>query len=156
MPYILKALDIIICFHPGYIYKTDSSTKNKGFTTPGVIAGVAAALVLLLALILVAFYIQCHPTVGSPLLLIQVSSKCCLHLFLQTGWRSDTTCPHHIICFTCRDARATGPPWSFKSSSLVTRKWREKAMKDTASLKLGLAEIRILVDNICKKWHYKH
>ncbi|XP_061567500.1 plexin domain-containing protein 1-like isoform X2 [Cololabis saira] len=50
---------------------TDSSNKKKGFTTPGVIAGVVAALVLLLALTLVALYIQCHPTVTSPHFFIQ-------------------------------------------------------------------------------------
>ncbi|KAM6905440.1 plexin domain-containing protein 1-like isoform 2-T2 [Xenentodon cancila] len=50
---------------------TDSSAKSERFSNPGVIAGVAAVLVLLLALTLVALYIQCHPTAPSPLFLIQ-------------------------------------------------------------------------------------
>uniref|UniRef100_A0A4W6FI19 Plexin domain containing 1 n=1 Tax=Lates calcarifer TaxID=8187 RepID=A0A4W6FI19_LATCA len=51
--------------------KTDSSTKSVGFANTGVIAGIAAALMLLLALVLVALYINYHPTVASPLYLIQ-------------------------------------------------------------------------------------
>ncbi|AWP19337.1 putative plexin domain-containing protein 1-like [Scophthalmus maximus] len=51
--------------------KTDSSTQGEGFANTGAIAGIAAALVLLLALILVALYINWHPTVASPLYLIQ-------------------------------------------------------------------------------------
>uniref|UniRef100_A0A8C4HGU1 Plexin domain containing 1 n=1 Tax=Dicentrarchus labrax TaxID=13489 RepID=A0A8C4HGU1_DICLA len=59
----------------GFIFKTDvkadSSTKSEGLANTGVIAGIAAALVLLLALILVALYINYHPTTASPLYLIQ-------------------------------------------------------------------------------------
>ncbi|XP_034396343.1 plexin domain-containing protein 1-like isoform X1 [Cyclopterus lumpus] len=51
--------------------RTDSSTKSEGLANTGVIAGIAAALVLLLALILVALYINYHPTAASPLYLIQ-------------------------------------------------------------------------------------
>ncbi|XP_035035813.2 plexin domain-containing protein 1 [Hippoglossus stenolepis] len=51
--------------------KPDSSTWSDAFPNTGVIAGLAAALVLLLALILVALYINCHPAVASPLYLIQ-------------------------------------------------------------------------------------
>uniref|UniRef100_A0A4W6FI07 Plexin domain containing 1 n=1 Tax=Lates calcarifer TaxID=8187 RepID=A0A4W6FI07_LATCA len=51
--------------------ETDSSTKSVGFANTGVIAGIAAALMLLLALVLVALYINYHPTVASPLYLIQ-------------------------------------------------------------------------------------
>uniref|UniRef100_A0A8D3BNU7 Plexin domain containing 1 n=1 Tax=Scophthalmus maximus TaxID=52904 RepID=A0A8D3BNU7_SCOMX len=51
--------------------KTDSSTQGEGFANTGAIAGIAAALVLLLALILVPLYITWHPTVASPLYLIQ-------------------------------------------------------------------------------------
>uniref|UniRef100_A0A3B4VLP5 Plexin domain containing 1 n=1 Tax=Seriola dumerili TaxID=41447 RepID=A0A3B4VLP5_SERDU len=54
----------------GYV-KTDASTKSEGLANTGVIAGIAAALVLLLVLILVALYINYHPTVTSPLYLIQ-------------------------------------------------------------------------------------
>uniref|UniRef100_A0A665U9Q6 Plexin domain-containing protein 1-like n=1 Tax=Echeneis naucrates TaxID=173247 RepID=A0A665U9Q6_ECHNA len=43
----------------------------EGLANTGVIAGIAAALILLLALILVALYINNHPTVTSPLYLIQ-------------------------------------------------------------------------------------
>ncbi|KAK2893548.1 plexin domain-containing protein 1-like isoform X2 [Channa argus] len=48
-----------------------TSTRSEGLANIGVIAGIAAALVLLLALILVALYINYHPTVASPLYLIQ-------------------------------------------------------------------------------------
>ncbi|XP_033501523.1 plexin domain-containing protein 1-like [Epinephelus lanceolatus] len=58
-------------FNTGNDVRTDSSTKNAGFANTGVIAGIAAALVLLLALILVALYINYHPTAASPLYLIQ-------------------------------------------------------------------------------------
>ncbi|XP_054464009.1 plexin domain-containing protein 1-like isoform X2 [Anoplopoma fimbria] len=51
--------------------RTDSSTKGEGLANTGVIAGIAAALVLLLALILVALYINYRPTAASPLYLIQ-------------------------------------------------------------------------------------
>lgn len=54
--------------------KTDSATKTEGLANIGVIAGVAAALVLILALIVVALYINYHPTAASPLYLIQVST----------------------------------------------------------------------------------
>lgn len=55
--------------------KTDSSTRSKGLANIGVIAGIAAALLLLLALILVALYINYHPSAVSPLYLTQVSIK---------------------------------------------------------------------------------
>ncbi|KAK9535317.1 hypothetical protein VZT92_007704 [Zoarces viviparus] len=58
-------------FKTGNDVRTDSSTKNEGWAHSGVIAGIAAALVLLLALILVALYINYHPTAASPLYLIQ-------------------------------------------------------------------------------------
>ncbi|XP_070837304.1 plexin domain-containing protein 1-like [Chaetodon trifascialis] len=58
-------------FKTGDDVKADSSTKNGWLSNTGVIAGIAAALVLLLALILVALYINCHPTAASPLYLIQ-------------------------------------------------------------------------------------
>ncbi|XP_019949858.2 plexin domain-containing protein 1-like isoform X1 [Paralichthys olivaceus] len=51
--------------------KSDSSPRSEEFPNTAVIAGLAAALVLLLALILVALYINCHPAVASPLYLIQ-------------------------------------------------------------------------------------
>ncbi|XP_028268526.1 plexin domain-containing protein 1-like isoform X2 [Parambassis ranga] len=51
--------------------KTDPSTKTEGLANTGVIAGIAAALVLLVALTLVALYINYHPSVASPLYLIQ-------------------------------------------------------------------------------------
>lgn len=52
--------------------KTESSTKSKELSHTGIIAGIAAALVFLLALILVAICIHCYPTGLSPLYLIQV------------------------------------------------------------------------------------
>uniref|UniRef100_A0A3Q0RLN7 Plexin domain containing 1 n=1 Tax=Amphilophus citrinellus TaxID=61819 RepID=A0A3Q0RLN7_AMPCI len=52
-------------------YSRDSSSKSAGLANTGVIAGIAAALVLLLALILVALYINYHPSTASPLYLIQ-------------------------------------------------------------------------------------
>ncbi|XP_040011359.1 plexin domain-containing protein 1-like isoform X2 [Xiphias gladius] len=58
-------------FKTGNDVKTDSSTKGDRLANTGVIAGIAAALVLLLALILVGLYINYHPTVASPLYLIQ-------------------------------------------------------------------------------------
>ncbi|KAA8585392.1 plexin domain-containing protein 1 isoform X1 [Etheostoma spectabile] len=58
-------------FKTGNDVRTDSSTKSDGLANTGVIAGIAAALVLLLALILVALYINYHPTAASPLYLIQ-------------------------------------------------------------------------------------
>ncbi|KAM8846039.1 plexin domain-containing protein 1-like isoform 3-T3 [Spinachia spinachia] len=51
--------------------RTDSSTKSVGWTNTGVIAGIAAVLVLLLALILVALCINYHPTAAAPLHFIQ-------------------------------------------------------------------------------------
>uniref|UniRef100_A0A3Q3ELE7 Plexin domain containing 1 n=1 Tax=Labrus bergylta TaxID=56723 RepID=A0A3Q3ELE7_9LABR len=51
--------------------RTDSSTKSHVLANTGLIAGIAAALVLLLALILLALYINYHPTAASPLYLIQ-------------------------------------------------------------------------------------
>ncbi|CAG5897350.1 unnamed protein product [Menidia menidia] len=51
--------------------KTDSSSATKGWSDIGVVAGIAAALVLLLGLILVALYIHCSPTATSSLYLIQ-------------------------------------------------------------------------------------
>ncbi|XP_038139964.1 plexin domain-containing protein 1-like isoform X1 [Cyprinodon tularosa] len=51
--------------------KTESSTKSKGLSHTGIIAGIAAALVLLLALILVAVCIHCFPIGSSSLYLIQ-------------------------------------------------------------------------------------
>ncbi|XP_047426972.1 plexin domain-containing protein 1-like [Mugil cephalus] len=51
--------------------KTDSSTKSEGLANTGVIAGVATALLLLLALIVVALYTNYHPTAASPLYLFQ-------------------------------------------------------------------------------------
>lgn len=53
---------------------TDSSSKSNTFGSTGVIVGVAAALVLLFALILVALYISNHSRCVSPLYLIQVSN----------------------------------------------------------------------------------
>ncbi|XP_040918481.1 plexin domain-containing protein 1-like isoform X2 [Toxotes jaculatrix] len=58
-------------FKTGNDVKTDSPTKSQGLANTGVIAGIAAALVLVLALILLALYINCHPAVASPLYLIQ-------------------------------------------------------------------------------------
>lgn len=53
---------------------TDSSSESDRFGSPGVIAGVAAASVLLLALVLVALYLNHHSTSASPFYLIQVSN----------------------------------------------------------------------------------
>ncbi|KAG7231598.1 hypothetical protein INR49_006670 [Caranx melampygus] len=50
---------------------SDVRTDVSGSANTGVIAGITAALVLLLALILVALYINYHPAVASPLYLIQ-------------------------------------------------------------------------------------
>ncbi|XP_037545177.1 plexin domain-containing protein 1-like [Nematolebias whitei] len=50
--------------------KTGSSMKTRRFSNTAVVAGIAAALVLLLALVLVAVFIHCHPA-ASPLHLIQ-------------------------------------------------------------------------------------
>ncbi|XP_047215705.1 plexin domain-containing protein 1-like isoform X2 [Girardinichthys multiradiatus] len=58
-------------FMSGSDVKTESSTKSKGLSHTGIIAGIATALFLLLALILVAVYIHCYPTGSSPLCLIQ-------------------------------------------------------------------------------------
>ncbi|XP_068606506.1 plexin domain-containing protein 1-like [Brachionichthys hirsutus] len=55
---------------------TDTSTGRDGLANTGVIAGVAAALVLLLALVLVALYINYHPSPASPLYLIQRRKAC--------------------------------------------------------------------------------
>lgn len=55
--------------------KTDSSTKSDRLANTETIAGIAAALVLLLALILVALYINYHPSATSPLYLVQVSTQ---------------------------------------------------------------------------------
>lgn len=52
---------------------TDSSPSDT-FGSAGVMAGVAAALVLLLALVVVALYVSCHSTSVSPFYLIQVST----------------------------------------------------------------------------------
>ncbi|XP_027897152.1 plexin domain-containing protein 1-like [Xiphophorus couchianus] len=58
-------------FIMGSDVKTESSIKSKELSHTGIIAGIAAALVLLLALILVAICIHCYPTGLSPLYLIQ-------------------------------------------------------------------------------------
>ncbi|XP_060883126.1 plexin domain-containing protein 1-like [Labrus mixtus] len=58
-------------FKTGNDVRTDSSTKSHVLANTGLIAGIAAALVLLLALILLALYINYHPTAASPLYLIQ-------------------------------------------------------------------------------------
>ncbi|XP_070779750.1 plexin domain-containing protein 1-like [Enoplosus armatus] len=58
-------------FKTGNDVKTDSSTKSDVLANTGVIAGLAAALVLLLALLVVALYINYHPTAASPLYLMQ-------------------------------------------------------------------------------------
>ncbi|XP_011602492.1 plexin domain-containing protein 1-like [Takifugu rubripes] len=50
---------------------TDSSSEGDRFGGTGVIAGVAAASVLLLALVLVALYLNHHSTSASPFYLIQ-------------------------------------------------------------------------------------
>lgn len=63
--------------------KTDSSTKSDRLGNTGVIAGIAAALVLILALILVALYINYHPTAASSLYLIQVSTECVKHALIS-------------------------------------------------------------------------
>lgn len=59
--------------------KTNPSTETEGLTNTGVIAGIAAALVLLLVLTLVALYINYHPSVASPLYLMQVSTEYSQH-----------------------------------------------------------------------------
>ncbi|XP_029912870.1 plexin domain-containing protein 1-like [Myripristis murdjan] len=51
--------------------KPDSPIQSAGLSNTGVIAGVAAAAVLLLALVLVALYINYHPAAASPLYFIQ-------------------------------------------------------------------------------------
>ncbi|CAN9505438.1 unnamed protein product [Ophioblennius macclurei] len=58
-------------FKTGSDVKTDSSTKSEGLANIGVVAGIAAALVLILALVLVALYINFHPAAASPLYFIQ-------------------------------------------------------------------------------------
>lgn len=54
----------------------------------------------------------------------------------------------HLI--SCRDARTTGLPGSFRSNSLVTQKWKEKVTKKTALLKPGRIETR---DGSSLKWN---
>lgn len=66
----------------------DVKTRSEGLANMGAIAGVAAALVLLLSLIFVALYINYHPTASSPLYLIQVSTKYTLHLQLEKSWHT--------------------------------------------------------------------
>ncbi|XP_034566587.1 plexin domain-containing protein 1-like isoform X2 [Notolabrus celidotus] len=58
-------------YNTGNDVRTDSSSRGDMLANTGVVAGIAAALVLLLALILVALYINYHPTAASPLYLIQ-------------------------------------------------------------------------------------
>ncbi|KAM3597993.1 uncharacterized protein V6R79_012189 [Siganus canaliculatus] len=57
-------------FRTGSDVRTDSSIQSDNLANTGVIAGITAALVLLLALVLVALYINYHPTAASPLYLI--------------------------------------------------------------------------------------
>nr|XP_046272519.1 plexin domain-containing protein 1-like isoform X2 [Scatophagus argus] len=54
-----------------HIFNTGNEVKSDEFSNAGVIAGIAAVLVLLLALIVVALCINYHPTTSSPLYLIQ-------------------------------------------------------------------------------------
>ncbi|KAM9392066.1 plexin domain-containing protein 1-like [Pholidichthys leucotaenia] len=54
--------------------KTDSTTSSEGLANIGVIAGLAAALILVLAVMLVALCINHHPAAASPLYLIQRKS----------------------------------------------------------------------------------
>lgn len=63
-------------FFPSRVFVSvpDVRTDVSGSANTGVIAGITAALVLLLALILVALYINYHPAAASPLYLIQVST----------------------------------------------------------------------------------
>lgn len=64
---------------------TDPSTKSELWMRTGVIVGIAAALVLLLAVIVVALYLNCHhPNPASPLYAIQVSSLHVLNLTCVT------------------------------------------------------------------------
>lgn len=51
--------------------KTDPSTKNKELPNFAVIVGIIVALVLILALIVVALFINCYPAAASSLYLIQ-------------------------------------------------------------------------------------
>ncbi|XP_074553016.1 plexin domain-containing protein 1-like [Halichoeres trimaculatus] len=60
-----------LIYRAGNDVRADSSSRGDVLTNTGVIAGIAAAMVLLLALVLLALYINYHPTAASPLYLIQ-------------------------------------------------------------------------------------
>lgn len=62
--------------------KTDPSTKNKELPNFAVIVGIIVALVLILALIVVALFINCYPAAASSLYLIQVNSIYYKHTLL--------------------------------------------------------------------------
>lgn len=115
---------------------TDSSPSDT-FGRSGVIAGVAAAVVLLLALIVVALYFNYHSTSVSAFYLIQVSNR----LSTSTRYQQIMFLFEHQAPFlvSFSDARTVGQRGSFRSNSLDTQKWR-KAKKKAVLLKLGRAE----------------
>lgn len=75
---------------------TDSSTEGDRWMSIGVIAGIAAALVLLLTLIAVALYVH---YAASPLCTIQVS---CLHV-------SNLSSQYRQTCVTIHVWNKSGP-----------------------------------------------
>lgn len=60
--------------------KTGPPRQHDGSAHTGVIVGVVAALVLLLALTLLALYINSHPSAASPLYILQVSNTIRAHI----------------------------------------------------------------------------
>lgn len=118
---------------------TDSSSKSDTFVSPGVIAGVAAASVLLLALVLVVLYLNHHYTSVSPFYLIQVSNGLShIHVDIsKVPFKLNTM--YFYIPVSHSDARTIGLRGGFRNNSPVTQKWR-KVTKKTVLLKLGLAE----------------
>lgn len=60
--------------------KTNSSTKSDKLANTGVIVGITVATLSLIALTIVALYINSHPTAAARLYLLQVSAECVPHL----------------------------------------------------------------------------
>ncbi|KAM4597989.1 plexin domain-containing protein 1-like isoform 2-T2 [Polymixia lowei] len=76
----------------GYNLKTDFPKQSDGKVNVGVTAGVVAAVLLLLALILLAVYINYHPAVASPLCLTQRRTNYWPSLkFLKQGFQPSYT-----------------------------------------------------------------
>lgn len=142
--------------------KTGPPRQQEGSSHTGVIAGVVAAVVLLLALTLLALYTNSHPSVASPLYFTQVSTTdpapflnqlCLLQRRFIFVWQSclmeffssfsiTLMCIFSCVLYFHSHATTTGHPWSSESrdSNPVMQRSRLTVMRKRALSKLGSAE----------------